>query len=399
MKKNKRRLTKKAKNLVQMFLLSFFVLSLSFFIQRKVNFKNIPVEVSYYTESTLKVYTSSMGMVGDSLIHEAVYYWHRTNNGYDFSSMLAPTCEKFKNYDIAYYNQETMLGGTSLGLSGYPQFNSPQEVGEAFVNCGFDLVSLATNHSLDGIGYKGTKVIDSSRTFWNQKEKESENGLIATGSWSSAEEREEIKILERNGIKYAFLSYTVQTNGLNYPSGKDYVVNVYSNEKAKNDVEKYKPLVDCIIVAMHWGNEYVYEPNWQQKEIAKYLSDLGVNIIVGCHPHVIEPIDFVGDTLVIYSLGNFVSAQDEAPRLIGLLADCVIRKEVYHGKTKIIISDVGAELLFTQKGSKYVVYPWDQVTDSIYYTNYEMGNSKSYWGNYFKGIVQKYRSDINVRGV
>ena len=184
----------------------------------------------------------------------------------------------------------------------------------------------------------------------------------------------------------------MQTNGLQVPSGKDYVVDVYNETKVKQDIERYKGKVDCIMVAMHWGNEYEHYPNYVQKNVAKYLASLGVNIIIGCHPHVVQPIDFIGDTLVIYSLGNFVSSQIGIERLTGLMATATLKKEVYHGKTKITFEDVTGDLLWTNKANKYVVYPYSKLNNSI------LSGYQNYYTKYGK-IVTAYNKNVKMRGI
>ena len=150
-KGSKKYLKRNIRNVFILLLLGIIATYLGFFVQRKENFKNVPAEVSYNIKDTREVYTASMVMVGDALIHGSIYNAYRTGNGYDFKNIFKYTKDIFKSYDIAYYNQETILGGSSLGLSTYPQFNSPQEVGDAFMDAGFDIVSLATNHTLDGM--------------------------------------------------------------------------------------------------------------------------------------------------------------------------------------------------------------------------------------------------------
>lgn len=383
----RRKIRRNLRNALLLVLIGILGVYLGFFLQRYQNYENIPVEVAYNTISTKEVYTASMVMVGDALIHGAIYNTYRNGNNYNFDNIFKYTGEIFKSYDISYYNQETILGGKDLGLSTYPQFNSPQEVGDAFMKVGFNTVSLATNHTLDRMYNCGLKAITNSRNYWNKQE-----GVIAAGSYTSNEEREKLQINEVNGIKYTLLSYTMTTNGLKVPTGKDYVVDVYSKEKVKNDIARYRDKVDVMMVAMHWGNEYQHYPTTTQKEVAKYLASLGVNIVIGCHPHVIQPIDFIADTLVIYSLGNFVSSQIGVEKLTGLLASITIKKEVYHGKTKIIIEDVVGDLIYTNKSNKYVVYPYNKLNNNILY------NYRNYYTKYGK-IITAYSDKVSMRGI
>ena len=299
----------------------------------------------------------SLVAVGDALIHSGVYYDASLGNGnYDFSHMFTDLTPIIQNYDLKFYNQETIIGGKNLGISNYPRFNSPDEIGLDLLKAGFNMVSLANNHTLD---MNETGVLYSVN-FWKN------TGAIVSGQNDSFESRNEIKIYEQNGIKYAFIAYTDSTNGLPVPPGKEYLVNVYSNEQAKKDIESIKDKVDVIIVAMHWGEEYTHTPNYVQKQEAQYLSSLGVNLIIGSHAHVIQPVGYVGDTLVIYSLGNLISAQWTLglEKIIGLMVgmDIVVKDG------KVTFENINYDLLYTYCTTGYKnfkVIPFDNLTDDI----------------------------------
>ena len=263
--------------------------------EKKFKDKSINV-VSEEKEITSKEKKMSLIAVGDVLIHESVYKDAYNNGTYDFSSMFDEIEPIIKRYDLRYCNQESTIGGSVLGISGYPAFNSPDEIGDELVKIGFNLISLANNHALD----KGADAVLYSNSYWKSK------NVITAGAYSSQEERDEIKVYEQNGIKYAFLAYTTLSNNL-VPN--NYIINMYSADRAKSDIEKVKDQVDVIIVSMHWGEEYTNTPTNEQRQIAEYLSSLGVNLIIGAHPHVVQPVEYIDDTLVIYSLGNFISNQ------------------------------------------------------------------------------------------
>jgi len=299
--------------------------------------------------------------VGDALIHGAVYKDAYSNGVYNFNNMFTEVKPIIEQYDLKYYNQETILGGTSLGLSSYPLFNSPQEVGDAFMNMGFNLVSLATNHSLD----YGERGLINSINYWGKQE-----GVIAAGSYESEESRVTPRIMEKNGITYTLLSYSTLTNGLRIPYGKDYLFDLYSEEKVKADIERVRDKVDVVMVAMHWGAEYTHTPVQEEKTIAKYLASLGVDIVIGTHPHVIQPIDFIDNTMVIYSLGNFISSQIGIERLVGLMASVTIKKTVTDGNVTITLEEPAAQLVYTRKagityGAGFKLYPFSKLDDTI----------------------------------
>ena len=334
-------------------------------------------------EKKPKVYEFNIFMVGDALIHESVYFDAKTSNGYDFKPMIEKIKPISSNYDLAYYNQETILGGTALGLSHYPRFNSPQEVGDAMIDAGFDLVSLATNHTMD----RGEAGVLASVNYWENKK-----DIITSGQWSSWEDRNAVRTYEKNGIRYAFFSYTTLTNGLNTPYGKEYLNNVYSDEKAKNDIDKVKDNVDVIMVAMHWGVEYSLGVSEEQLRIANYLSSLGVDLIIGAHPHVVEPVEYIngGKTFVIYSLGNFISGQIGVEKLTGLMMEVTIRKVVDpDGNTTISVVEPKADLMYTRyylnsSNRDFKVFPYSQLNDNI------LPNYKNYYEKYKAVVSSRY---------
>ena len=309
-----------------------------------------------------KITKASMIMTGDALIHNSVYKDAALGDGnYDFTKQMEYIAPIIKNYDLAFYNQETIIGGKDLGISTYPRFNSPDEIGDCMVGLGFNIVNLSTNHTLD----KGEKGILYSLNYWKNKD------VLTAGSYESEEDRITPRIKEVNGIKY-------------------------TDEKAKEDIERVRDKVDVIFVSMHWGTEYNQDVDESQKRIAQYLSDLGVNVIIGTHPHVLEPIQYINNTLVIYSLGNFISAQVGPEKLTGALVSLNITKTLNEDKSSIIeLSDVNAELIYTsyKKSSGYwtdfKVMPYTQLTDDILY------NYKNYY-NKFSSILTKYDNSITI---
>ena len=347
-----------------------------------------------------KDYKVSLFAVGDALIHDAIYKDAKTEqigedgyNVYDFKKMLTQIKPLSSAHDLSFYNQETIIGGKNLGLSNYPMFNSPDEIGLDMLDAGFNIVNLATNHTMD----KGVKGATYSANFW-----EKQNAYV-TGSYSSIEKRNDIKIAEKNGIKYAVLGYTYGTNGLKVPEGYEYLVNVWSvygdsqyqeyKETVKKDIESVRDKVDVLIVSMHWGNEYTHVPTWYQQDAAKFLSENGVDIIIGTHPHVIQPIEYIDNTLVIYSLGNFISSQQNENTRVGMMVSLDINKHVENDKTSITINNVKADLTWTYHNSKYrdfKVIPFPNLTDQ------ELNNHASIYEKYKKIINSKNDERIQV---
>ena len=353
-------------------------------------------------------YSISLVMVGDALIHDKIYNEAKElgNGEFDFKPMLEFVKPIVSKYDLAYYNQETILGGSDIGVSSYPSFNSPYEVGDAFMDAGFNLVSLATNHTID----RGERGVINSRNYWNSKYSNCLDCVLAVGSYTSFYERDEFQYREVNNISYTMLNYTYGTNGIRVPSGKEYLVNVWpvtgSNpskdnkyqeykEQVKKDIESVRDKVDILMVAMHWGIEYQYSPNSYQLDMAEYLASLDVDIIIGTHPHVIQPITWIDDTLVIYSLGNFISAHEvvNMGNRVGLMSSVNITKVVEDDNVSITIDKLENELLYTYYNSNYKdikVIPFSNMT-SDYLSNYEEVYNK------YRGIVQSLDSNVYVK--
>ena len=325
--------------------------------------------------SSNKKRSMSLVMVGDVLTHDSVLADALKNDGsYDFSSMFSYIKPMIKDYDLKYVNEESIIGGPSFKYSGYPTFNAPDILGDNLIDTGFNIIGLANNHAYD----KGETGILYSNKYWGSKD------VIASGTYSSHEDRDNIKVYEKNGIKYAFLAYTTSLNGYALSSDKSYLVNVYSDELVKDDINKIKTKVDVVIVAMHWGDEYTNTPTESEREIAKYLSDLGVDLIIGTHPHVVQPIEYVGETLVIYSLGNFISNQLVLGLnpAIGLMVGVDIT--VDGTNTKVSIKEKELLYSYSDNSTKFKVIPFSKMSDDIL--------------SDYKNIEEKYMSivgDVN----
>lgn len=348
-----------------------------------------------------EVYKINMLATGDALIHNAIYWEYATGNRdtgpYNFDGALDYVRDIVSEYDIAYYNQETPFAG---GLpDGYPRFSTPSEFGDAMIKAGFNMISTATNHTID----KGE---DGILNFYNYLK--NKDGIIFNGIADSATARNNFIIGEKNNITYTMLSYTTSTNGLPVPSGKDYLVNVYDAEQVKEDIESVRDKVDVLIVAMHWGVEYATTPNASQEEIAQYLADLGVDIIIGTHPHVLQPITWIDDTLVIYSLGNFISNQygtDDYNKLVGFMATWDITKTVTpEGEVDITIDNLGGELIFTKYNGNPIttanhdghqVIPFSKMTDEVLSTFTNSIERDRLYEKY-SGILESMGVDLNI---
>lgn len=338
------------KRLLTYWMVITFIVLLSACVSR-VSERSQAVEETSRIDNLSRV---SVVAVGDNLIHNTIYEAAYHNGTYDFRPFYQAIKPFISAHDLAFINQETMLGGVELGLSSYPSFNSPVEVGEALIDAGFNLFSIANNHTLD----RGEQaIINTVEFFWRKP-------CVYSGAEISPN-ISHLKIFTKNGITFGFIAYTMLTNGQSHPEGKTYLANVYSREQAMNDLQEAREKVDVLLVSMHWGTEYESYPDDVQKEEAHFLARLGVDVIIGHHPHVIQPIEWIEtdghETLVIYSLGNFLSDQKGIDRKIGMAVSFDLIKA--NGK-KIMIDQVVATLLYhnrTENGL-YRVIPYAEVT-------------------------------------
>ena len=265
--------------------------------------------------STDDIVEVSFSAVGDNLIHGAIYYNSVQSDGsYRFDDIYENTDQYIKDADLAYINMETICAGKELGLSSFPKFNGPTEVIDAVVNAGYDWLSGASNHSMD----KGEQGILKEISYIKEKYPQ----ITLTGLHDSNEDAKKYKVLKIKGLKIGLLDYTYGLNGNDLPSGKEYLVDLIDKEKIKNDMEQLNQISDVQLVSMHWGVEYHFDLTDTQKELAQYLSNLGADVIIGTHPHVIQPVEYLtgkqgNKTLVMYSLGNFLSAQDKGDCMLG----------------------------------------------------------------------------------
>jgi len=257
----------------------------------------------------------SCSAVGDNIVHSTIYLRNEQEDGtYDFNNIFKHTLAYTQNVDLSYINLETICAGKELGLSNYPRFNGPVEMIDALQNAGFNWLSSASNHSFD----RGENGILKQLQYT----KENFPSIIMTGLHDSIEDANVAAIKEIKGVKIGLLTYTYGLNGFSLPKDKEYLVDLIDKDKMKSDMEKLSKISDLQMVSIHWGQEYQFTPSSQQKEIAQYLSDLGVDVIIGTHPHVIQPMEYLtgkdgNQTLVMYSLGNFLSAQDVNSRMLG----------------------------------------------------------------------------------
>lgn len=400
MKRKKKRIKKKVINFLLSIILIGFISYISYngykyYLGSKDSNETKTIPSNNSDNNKEEIYKLKLLATGDGLIHSVIYRSYYKNGVYDFTGALKYIKDIVKDYDIAYYNQETPTGDDSIKYSGYPMFYTPSAYVDAMQDAGFNTVSLASNHSLD----KGEQGILNTVNYFKKTD------ILYSGMNESEEDRNKYIIKEKNNITYTMLSYTTITNGLKVPSGKSYLLNTFDKEQVKKDIEAVRDKVDVLIVAMHWGIEYIDKPNEEEQEIAEYLASLGVDIVIGNHPHILQPITKIGDTIVMYSLGNFISNQyggtnGDWNKLIGFMATLDITKTVSKDKeVKMTFDNLGGELIFTKyEGnpvttavhSGHTVIPFSMMKDETYLKDYERLYKK------YTGVLTSMGEELNI---
>lgn len=262
----------------------------------------------------------SFVVFGDNLIHEPVYRYGLLNDG-NFRFLFENMEGVIKGSDIAVLNQETPLTDEPSRYSSYPRFGTPVQVGEAVADAGFDAVTCATNHTFD----QGTEGVDFTKTFFLR------NGVECLGVQASAEkEYRPYTVLTKKGIRFALLNYTYPADTLTPPVGKSHMVHTLGDEeRVREDIGRAKSESDFVVVFVHWGTEYEDKPDGFQKKWARVFLEGKADVVVGAHPHVLQPYEVMQDDsghemLVYYSIGNYISAQQEKSCVKGGMADFTV---------------------------------------------------------------------------
>ncbi|GMO17118.1 MAG: CapA family protein [Termitinemataceae bacterium] len=276
--------------------------------------------------ATIKKYdrrTINIIAVGDNLIHKALITYAENETGeFNFKPFYRGIRDVVSAADIAFINQETLIAGEAFGYSGYPQFNGPEQIGDALIWTGFNVVNHASNHSMD----KGEAAVFAVMDYWKTKK-----NITTLGIHRSEEERKKPRIIISKGVKIGFLSYTYGLNGMSLPDDKPWLVSLIDKKIMAKEIDALRAKCDFLIVSMHWGKEYEHTPNAMQEELAVFLAERGVDLVIGHHPHVLQPVRWIerknGSRMLCYfSLGNLISAQNETPRMLGGMMSVKLNK-------------------------------------------------------------------------
>ncbi len=326
---------------------------------------SIPVQSAYSVNKDSHVNLTLIA-VGDNLIHGPIYRQanERSNNsGFDFRPAYQQIASYLAEADLALMNQETPLGGTELGLSSYPQFNSPQELGEQMIELGFNMFSHANNHVLDA----GQRGFNNTIAFWRRQS--AEKPVIMAGIAADRED-DQLQILQVKDLKIALLAYTYGTNGLRLPKSSSGIIKYLDDDLICQELDKAIAEANIVIVSVHWGQEYQANANNEQKRLAQLMADNGADIIIGSHPHVLQGVEMLStpdgrQVPVFYSLGNFISAQNRPDTMLGGMAKVQM---VYDKATgKLSLTELGIIPLVTDYSASYkniTIYPLNSYTEA-----------------------------------
>ncbi len=339
--------------------------------------KETPTELNKDDNKPL-TYSSSFTVAGNVLMNSNMWYdVVNENNEYDFSYVISLLKDNIKKSNVNIYSQQSIIGGKDLGASLYYNYNSPIEIGDAMLTLGFNMVSLANYHAYD----KGLQGITNSINYWNGR------GVSYSGTSTSEENRLKNNTITKNGVTYALLSYTM---GTDTEFTDKYLVNVYSEDLVKSDVDAMKKTADVIIVSIDWNEIDSYEVTEEQKEIANYLSSIGVSVVLGNTGYSIQPIEKINDTLVFYSLGNLLSGHSSIDSRIGMIADFNLVFNKYKDKSTVDFNNINVMLtyIYNSYNTNYKVVPFSKITNEL--TSYQ-----TYYDKY-KTLLTTDKDYINV---
>lgn len=306
--------------------------------------------------------TVTLMCAGDNLIHSPLYNQARQRalekgvEGYDFDYAYQYVEDLIDIVDLSILNQETIVSD-EFEPSNYPFFCSPGDLGDKMIELGFDAISISNNHCLD----KGEAGLLSTLSYW----KNTHPDIPVYGAYKNEEDMNNIRTLEVNGIKFAFLGYMEHTNGLYLPEGSECELIYLSNlDLIEQQIRYADEIADVVVISPHYGVEVTNTVTQTQKDLTKLFVEWGADLIIGTQPHTVQTMEYIdkpdgGKAFVFYCLGNLISAQSSNLSMVGMLGYLTITKDLTNNE--IIISDVQAVPLIDQyeAGSRNVrVYPY-----------------------------------------
>jgi len=326
------------------------------------------------------VTTASVVAAGDNFYQPGILMSGQDGSGtWSYEKVYDHIRSEIQAADLALVNQETVFttSHNSVSASGY--YATPTEVGDALVNAGFDVICSATNHMDDW----GADYLNETIAYW----KKSHPDILVAGIHDSEEDKSTVRIYDAGGIRIAVLNYTYGTNsstvgtgGVYQPNtgGRTYMLDLLpeGSEEISAMIQKARAQADCVIFAAHWGTTDEPMPTEYEKQWAAFLMQQGVDVLIGTHPHVLQPYGVMTDDdghsmTVFYSLGNFASSSDNWIERLGGLACFTIRKSVSEeeGTTVEILDPVIKPVVVHSDSSsgmdEYSVYLLDEYTKSM----------------------------------
>lgn len=348
---------------------------------------------------------AKLTFVGDFLF-EAPFF-SAVDNGYDRNSYFALVKKYFEEDDISVGNMEVVIGNENMKVSGDNyNFCAPKYIGDLVASLDLQVLSTANNHTFD----RGIEGINSTLDFFDSTD------IVTVGTYRNPKDRENFRIIEKNGIKFGFLAYTLSTNQI-VPQEYRNLVGLYRNSETRKVTDEYKdllakematlrPLVDVMVVMMHWGTEFTFDPNSEQTEMAKFLNEHGADIVYGSHSHSVQPVEIIGDehkTLVFYSLGNFASQDDDIARTpkgqetfdnayqVGLLSQFNVK--LNNGKLEF--ADISNNLIVNHLNydmKKFALVPFEQYDE--FYEKTHFRYSLGFNREFIKGLYDVVNKNL-----
>lgn len=275
--------------------------------------------------------------MGDMLAHDSIVNQAKADSGYDFTAYFKDIKQLYEGSDVIFCNPETPSAGSSYGISGYPTFNAPTEFARDLNKVGCNMINLASNHMSD----KGQEALNETISQWESLE----SILAVTGANRDIDEQNTVKYFEKNGLKVAFVALADFSNA---QPPFSFSINFYHDkELLRQLLGEAREQADVVVVSAHWGTEDSHVVNGSQRAVAQEMADLGVDVIIGTGPHVIQPVEWLaradgGRTLVWFSIGNMLSSQLQIDELTGGVAKFKVTKQ----NDKVEISDISFDGTF-----------------------------------------------------
>ena len=341
--------------------------------------------------------TFTMAAIGDIMCHNTQYMdaYNQETGAYDFSYVFEDISFYTKTADISIGSLETTFAGEEEGYSSYPTFNTPDSLAYELKSIGLDVLSTAGNHALDK-GFDGL-----SRTI----DVLDDADIAHLGTYKSQEEQDKVLFKYVKGVKIAFINYTYGTNGITVPSDKEFCVNLIDKDLIKKHIETAKEgNADIIVACMHWGSEYKTTPSTSQTELADFLFQNGVDIVLGNHPHVLEPMEkrtitledgTTKDGFIIYSLGNFIADQNAKNTRNSVILNLTITKHT-DGKVTIDRADYVPIYMYKDTSLKTKKMKLIDINKAI--SNYESGTDTSIGEKLYSTLKSEKESIVSILG-